>query len=104
MFGTITTKTKGEIITDRSYVIKDKEGNFIAPKQTENGWHYLTYSGRTTGFTFYNEKGLLTAKQELKALNDLGNNFHLESVKDINSISKGKLITGKDTYKKVKDI
>jgi hypothetical protein len=84
------------------YVIRDREGNYISPKQTKKGWYFLIYSGRTTGFTFYNENGKLTVKQELKALNDLGNNFYLDSV-EFDSIPKGELIV-KNTYKRKRNL
>jgi len=61
-----------------AYVIKDVEGNFISPKATERGWYYLTYSGDTTGFTYYKNKQTMLYK--LNELNKLGNNFHWEYV------------------------
>jgi hypothetical protein len=64
----------------------------------------MVYTGRTTGFTFYNEHSKLTVKQELKVLNDLGNSFYLESVDDVKDIPKGELVIKNNTYKTAKKI
>lgn len=68
------------------YVIRDKEGNFIVPKELKNGYCYLKYTGICTGFTYYSKIDTLIEK--LNALNDMGNNFYYEKI-DYNSIPLG---------------
>lgn len=79
-------------MTLRIYTIRNQDGNYISPKQTKNGWYFLIYSGRTTGFTFYNEQSKFIALNELNELNKFGNNFFLDSVDNIKIIPKGKLL------------
>lgn len=81
------------------YVIRDREGNYIAPGnfinpcQTEQGWHYFKFSGRyVTGFIYYTVKE--TAEFALNALRGLGYDFLLEYV-DYNLIPKGNIIKDK---------
>lgn len=70
----------------KHYVIKDREGNYIAPGNfitpttTEQGWHYLKFRERDcTGFVFYSRKD--TAEKEIGYLKDLGHDFYLEVMK-----------------------
>ena len=64
------------------YIIKDEEGNYIAPgnfispTQTLQGWHYQKFTRDTTGFKFYSNKD--TAEKELGYLKGLGYNFYME--------------------------
>ena len=85
------------------YVIKDQGGNFISSNfaftLTDEGWLYYCFTGITTGFSCYvaNEKGLETAKKDLKKLQKLddkygfGKEFYVELI-DCNLIKMGKSI------------
>jgi len=72
------------------YVIKDKDGNYISPRRTKNDWFFVAYTGDVTGFTFYSN--IDTAQEEVKILNNLGNDFYLEQV-DFKSIPKGRRVS-----------
>lgn len=49
------------------YVIRDREGNFIAPIEIKKGYYYSIYTGIASGFIYYNKKQ--TAEEKLKLLN-----------------------------------
>lgn len=72
------------------YVIRDRGGNYISPRHTKRGWFFVTYTGDTTGFTFYSN--IEAAQGEVKILNNLGNDFYLEQV-DFKSIPKGRRVS-----------
>jgi len=89
------------------YIIKDQDGNFVSGNRrtftfTDEGWLYLSYTGITTGFSFYiaTEKGLKTAENELRILQEINNKygfnkmFYIECL-EYNSINGGEFIIDK---------
>ncbi len=68
------------------YVIVDGEGNYISPREADDDWHYIKYSGDTTGFVFYDN--IKTAEKEKDILNNQGAKFFIEQVV-FNTIPKG---------------
>lgn len=87
---------KNEKIT---YVIKDQEGNFVSGNRTfmfiEGVWHYLSYTGKSTGYTFFTNRQTVEKElMELEAKNNkfgFGKKFTLEEI-DINTVPFGDLI------------
>lgn len=46
----------------KMWVLKDFENNYITANRcfilTDEGWLYGTFSGRTTGFSYYSDKSI----------------------------------------------
>jgi len=89
------------------YVIRDEEGNFICAREIKKGYYYTTYTGITTGFTYYTgDVGKKTAEEKLKKLNEQFKcNFILDYI-DLQDIPDGirieNIITQKDFFKFLK--
>lgn len=57
------------------YVIVDLCGNFISTKRLNEEGHFTVFTGRTDGFTFYEDKKI--ADKKLEYLNNFGDGFRL---------------------------
>ena len=84
--------------TKMAFVIKDKEGNFTddyAFYFIENMWHYVSYTGIYSGFTWYRYKE--AAIKALKKINNLmdkhglNRKFNIDYI-DVSLLKKGKRI------------
>lgn len=65
----------GEELKNMVYVIVDKRGNYISPKQIDDDCFYVAYTGIATGFAFYASERI--AQKKLDYLK-LGNKFKVK--------------------------
>ena len=57
----------------------DDKGGYLNPWSftlTDEGWHYSTLEGKTTGFTFYKDFKLITA--QLKKFQEINEKYKLD--------------------------
>lgn len=87
------------------WTIKDSEDNYVTANRcfilTDEGWFYCSFTGLTTGFTFYSNE--LTAKRELEELRNFNNKYNFGKKFYLEYIDIKKIPNGKRNIEKLKN-